>query len=193
MGLVLDDTVRDADGNPYTPITIGTQTWLVENLKTTHYNNGDPITIGDANWPTTTSGMYKTYSSTNYLYNQYAAYDIRGICPIGYHIPTIAEWQTLSTYLGGNSISARHLKRVGEFVGDVTSDNSSGFTMLATGIVQENGSITNIGTNAILMGSLGSAVAVNNDSGTRDVFYTYPNGAIISTDRYGRSIRCIKD
>jgi len=183
--------VTDYDGNVYTPIIIGTQTWLLENLKTTHYNNGDAIILGDANWATTTNGMYKKISDTNYMYNQFAVFNASGICPIGYHIPTILEWNALSSFLGGDSISGKKLKAVGSFVSDgLTSDNSSGFTALANGIIQENGSGTNLGGNAFFFSQQRSYCQLK----TNDIkFYPPILNQLISTHHYGFSVRCIKD
>jgi len=77
-------TVTDIDGNVYKTVTIGTQVWMVENLKTTKYRNGDPIpNVTDiAAWTalTTTTGAYCWYNNdaTRYkatygaLYNWFA-------------------------------------------------------------------------------------------------------------------------
>ena len=55
-----DATVTDADGNLYTWVLIGAQYWLQQSLKTTHYNNGAPITTGldDAAWAATEEGAW---------------------------------------------------------------------------------------------------------------------------------------
>ena len=73
--------VTDIDGNVYKTVTIGTQVWMVENLKTTRYNDGSAIPL-DTNrntWYELTTGAYcwyndsATYGSTyGALYNWYA-------------------------------------------------------------------------------------------------------------------------
>lgn len=51
--MISDDDIVDADGNKYTAVTIGSQQWLKENLRTRHFNNGEairPIMIMPAGW-----------------------------------------------------------------------------------------------------------------------------------------------
>ncbi|MCX6249987.1 MAG: fibrobacter succinogenes major paralogous domain-containing protein [Bacteroidetes bacterium] len=98
-------TFPDIDGNVYHTISIGTQCWMKENLKVTHYRNGDPIpNVTDANaWYPLISGACCDYDNTpgnstiyGKLYNWYAIDDPRKICPIGWHVPTHDEWTTLA-------------------------------------------------------------------------------------------------
>ena len=95
-------------------VQIGNQTWTKENLDVATYRNGDPIPEVQAasTWSTLTTGAWCYYANntangTTYgkLYNWYAVNDPRGLAPNGYHIPTDAEWTTLSTYLGGVPIA----------------------------------------------------------------------------------------
>lgn len=116
-------TVKDIDGNVYNTVTIGTQVWMVENLKTTRYRNGDLIhnETDDATWKKLTSAGYcwynndETANKTTYgaLYNWYAVSEIRNIAPLGWHVPTIDEWKILITFLGGNIIAGGKLKESG--------------------------------------------------------------------------------
>lgn len=135
----------DYDGNYYHTITIGTQTWLQENFKGTHYANGDPIpNITDQTaWGKQTSGAYCWYENNYYkygsvyggLYNWYVATDSRGLIP-GYHTPSYDEWITLSDYLGGHYIAGDKLKEVGTTHWNAVTNkatNSSGFTALPSG------------------------------------------------------------
>ena len=114
-------TVTDFDGNTYNTILIGTQCWMKENLKVTHYPNGDPIphiTL-NAEWGeldnTNSSDAYCFYDNDaalgyGALYTYAAAIaddwtkdndDVtneeggQGICPDGWHLPTDAEWKVL--------------------------------------------------------------------------------------------------
>jgi uncharacterized protein (TIGR02145 family) len=103
------NTVTDIDGNVYPYVVLGTQSWMTMNLRTSHFQNGDAITDGLTNymWATSTTGAF-TYpngdSTTNAqfgkLYDAYAVNDSRNACPVGWHIPTDAEWQTLEFYEG---------------------------------------------------------------------------------------------
>jgi len=138
-------TITDIDGNVYHSVTIGTQTWMVENLRTSKYRNGDSIinVTNNTSWSTLTSGAYCDYDNTpnnsiiyGKLYNWYAINDSRSIAPMGWHVPTDVEWTTLITYLGGESIAGGKLKETGIIHwetpnGDAT--NTSIFTGLPGG------------------------------------------------------------
>ena len=104
------NTVTDVEGNVYGTVTIGTQVWTAENLKTTSYQNGDPIeNISDNGlWNTTKIGAYCNYDNKaehvdtyGRLYNWYAASDSRNIAPKGWHVATYADYQVLIDELGG--------------------------------------------------------------------------------------------
>ena len=118
-------SVTDIDGNVYKTVTIGNQEWMAENLKVTHYSNGDEIPYvfnGDLNydseWENLTTGAYCWYLDTtingdtiNYencsggLYNWHTANDLRNVCPTGWHIPSDDEWDELTDYLAVNGNS----------------------------------------------------------------------------------------
>jgi uncharacterized protein (TIGR02145 family) len=105
-----NDTIYDIDGNPYPIVTIGTQTWMVKNLKTTRTNDGTPIlhiTTGDV-WEYSYTPAYCSYNVDDIhiekyglLYN-WGAIESGKLAPKGWHIPTNAEWQTLIDYLIAN-------------------------------------------------------------------------------------------
>lgn len=153
-------TVKDIDGNVYRTIKIGTQTWMVENLKTTKYNNGNPITnLTDASsWKTTSTGAWCNYENDiqtgdkyGKLYNWYAI-STGYLAPKGWHIPTDAEWTTLENFLiisgynydgttSGNKIAKSLAAKtdwatstgIGVIGNDLSKNNSSGFTALPGG------------------------------------------------------------
>ena len=154
-GLVLSDNsvfetfaVVDYDGNLYHTVTIGTQTWLKENLKTTHYANGDPISnVGNANnWDDINTGAYCQYNNDpkiaevyGNLYNFYVGTDPRGLI-IGWHTPTSAEFATLGNYLadGVTYKAGPMMMETGNVHWLKTNPyfpptNSSGFTALPNG------------------------------------------------------------
>jgi uncharacterized protein (TIGR02145 family) len=117
---VPDNQITDIDGNVYTSTIIGTQEWMVENLKVTHYRNGNPIPkkdIDDTTWGTLTSGAYSDdYEGNNIngrLYNWFAVNDVRGLAPEGWHIPTVQELNMLINFLGGESVAGSKLKEKG--------------------------------------------------------------------------------
>ena len=107
---VTQNTINDIDGNVYETIQIGEQLWMAENLKVTHYNNGDEIPTGysASEWAAIWDDAYAVYDDDpsnaeiyGNLYNYYTVDDSRGICPENYHIPTDDEWYALLEYLGG--------------------------------------------------------------------------------------------
>jgi uncharacterized protein (TIGR02145 family) len=137
----------DADGNNYTSVTIGGQTWLLENLKTTRYNNGEligttvPMTLDITTetspkyqWPAGGSESYvNTYGR---FYTYYAITDPRGVCPSGWHIPTDPEWENMKTFLGGDIVAGGKIKETGTThwqTPNTGATNETGFTALPAG------------------------------------------------------------
>src|SRR6266496_3426307 len=138
-------TVIDIDGNVYPVITIGSQVWMKENLKTIHYRNGESILTGlsDASWGITTSGAFSIYNNdaannTVYgkLYNWYAVIDSRKIAPAGWHVPSKAEWTILINSLGGLNLAGGAMKEAGLTHWNTPNSgatNNSGFIGLPAG------------------------------------------------------------
>jgi len=102
-------TVEDIDGNLYQVVKIGNQWWMAENLKVTHYHNGEsiPDVTDNTAWSNLVTGACCNYNNnsshvTTYgrLYNYYAVDDSRSIAPAGWHVPTDDEWKELEMYLG---------------------------------------------------------------------------------------------
>ncbi len=138
---------------PITPelvpsVWIGNKLWMTENLRTTHYNNGDPIPTGfsDSEWVNldeTETGAYAVYDDNEsnadtygYLYNWYVVNDPRGICPDGWHVPIDEEWMILSDYLGGSNVAGGKMKEAGYehwWEPNIDGTNESGFTGLPGG------------------------------------------------------------
>lgn len=119
------------------------QTWTVKNLDVDHYRNGDliPQVTDRVEWATLTTGAwcyYDNFSNNGIfygkLYNWYAVNDSRGLAPIGWHIPSDAEWATLSDCIGHgeSSIVGIAMKSTTGWI-DGNGTNSSGFTGLPSG------------------------------------------------------------
>jgi uncharacterized protein (TIGR02145 family) len=136
-------TITDLDGNVYHTVTIGTQVWMIENLKTTKYNDGTSILLvtDDKVWSDLITPGYCWYNNdkvnkTTYgaLYNWYTV-NTNKLCPIGWHVPTDAEWTTLITYFGGEIVSGGKLKETGtaHWNSPNTGTNECGFTALPGG------------------------------------------------------------
>ncbi len=150
-------TVTDIDGNVYQTVTIGEQVWMAENLKVTHYRNGDAIPTGHSNsdWSNLSTGAYAVYDENEqnadtygYLYNWYAVDDSRNIAPEGWHVPTDDEWQTLVDYLGGSSIAGGKMKETGTEhwnSPNTGATNESGFTALPGGYRRNYGNYSHMG------------------------------------------------
>ncbi len=132
--------VIDNEGYSYKTVKIGDQTWMAENLKTKHFNNGDLI-------PNTMFKIYEDLEMNTTIYGRsynYSAFeDLRGICPIGWHLPSKDEWQTLINYANNKTIN---LKESGNFHW-ISSDgnNVTGFTAIPSGYLLGSGSLLNIG------------------------------------------------
>jgi len=140
-----DNTVKDIDGNIYHKVTIGTQVWMVENLKTTKYNDGTdiPNVTGNEEWDTLTTEAYcwynndqSTYKATyGALYNWHAV-NTGKLCPTGWHVPTSDEWLTLISFLGGEDVAGCKLKETDTThwqSPNIEATNQSGFTALPGG------------------------------------------------------------
>ena len=136
--------VNDFDGNLYRTVKIGTQVWLKENFKGTHFANGDPIpNITDqAQWEAATSPAYCYYNNNSKitetygaLYNWYVASDSRELIS-GFHVPTEKEWFVIREYLGSISVAGGAMKEAGYahwIKPNTGATNSSGFTGLPAG------------------------------------------------------------
>lgn len=149
-------TVTDIDGNVYKTITIGTQTWMAENLKVTRFRNGEVIPnetdLNKWGFFQITTSAYCWYNNDiankhvyGALYNWYAASDSRNIAPQGWHVSSAEDWQTLAQYLGGvhspfyyadgnrlKETSTAHWRQL-DF--NRWASNNTGFTALAGGKV----------------------------------------------------------
>ncbi len=107
-GQLLTDTVIDYDGNVYQSVKIGSQTWMSENLRVTHYRNGEEIAnVKEATlWCSLNTGAYCNYNNDSTLariygrlYNFYAVADQRNLCPSNWHVPSDSEWNILEKSL----------------------------------------------------------------------------------------------
>lgn len=148
-----ESIVTDIDGNVYHTVTIGVQTWLVENLKTTHYNDGTliPNVTDNTEWRALTTGAWCDYNNdtandTKYGKLYWYAVNTGKLAPTGWHIPTDAEWTTLENYVSANLGSSGSVTKalaaktgwaactdVGTTGNDLTKNNSTGFTALPGG------------------------------------------------------------
>ena len=200
-------TVSDYDNNVYHTVKIGGQCWMKENLKTTHYADGTGI-----------SGMDYWYE---YLYRWEAVMHgdsssttnpsgVRGICPIGWHVPSRAEWMELREYVRSESnywcgsnpyYIAKALAATSEWspstvncaVGnDLSANNATGFSALPIGYISGiNGQATGHHDVACFWS------ATETDSGLVnriELGYNQTGLLTVSTNKYyAHSVRCLRD
>jgi len=203
-----NDPVKDIDGNVYKTVKIGNQWWMAENLKVTHYRNGDEIPnhSDEDEWDSRT-GAYCNYQNDpangeiyGKLYNWFAVTDSRNIAPEGWHVPTDVEWQEMVDYLGGDTLAGGKLKSTGTIEGgdglwiksNEGATNESGFSALPGGYRYSHGFYDSMGSTPYFWTSTESA------GGTAWHRYLYYgnttvyrfNGAWRQT---GLSVRCLKD
>lgn len=110
------ENITDKDGNSYKVVKIGNQCWMAEDLKTTHYSNGDKIVdVYVYNDDESNANKFGLLYTWNAAMNGAGESDkipsgVQGACPEGWHIPSDAEWSILEKRLG---VPAPHLKRQG--------------------------------------------------------------------------------
>ncbi|PLX00877.1 MAG: hypothetical protein C0591_00430 [Marinilabiliales bacterium] len=203
-------TVTDADGNTYNTVTIGTQVWLKENLKTTKYNDGSPIPHepNGWDWMGLTTPAYTWYEDdyeqfgTVYgaLYNWYvcdpASNGNKNVCPAGWHVPSKDEFNILLEYLGGSAIAGGKMKEAGtEHWQDVNvgATNESGFTGLGAG-----GIAANYSRNIKRYGTFWTTTPAEIPENYAYKISLFHGSEFISANSstprwHGVSVRCIKD
>jgi len=208
-----NQTVTDIDGNIYKTVTVGEQVWIDENLKVTHFRNGDAIenVTNNTEWSNLSSGAYCSYDNDNnnvniygLLYNWYAVNDNRNIAPTGWHVPTDEEWKQLEMYLGMSQSEADGIGLRGTDEGgklkeagtthwnspNTGATNSSGFSAFPRGNRHFNGSYIYYGVAAYLWsateGSSGHAWLRYLDNVKSNI------GRYDYDKRSGFSVRCIK-
>lgn len=199
-------TAIDSDGNVYKTVTIGTQIWMLEDLKTTTYSNGDLI---DTTIPATkdisgeTGPKYQwTYdgnesnaNSFGRLYTWFTITDNRKVCPSGWHIPSNSEWETLVSFLGGEYVAGFKLMEISNlyWINNERANNGSGFTASAGGERYINGTFDGMLSYGQWWSS--SDNLTSGDWGLcREIHYWDSVVSPIPLHKAcGLSIRCIKD
>jgi uncharacterized protein (TIGR02145 family) len=198
-------TVTDIEGNVYNTVTIGTQVWMAENLKTTKYtdNTAIPLITDDTEWRSLITPAYCWYNNdeSSYkatygaLYNWYVLDALsnggKNACPVGWKAPGFTDWNILITYLGGNLVAGGKLKETGNthWTGqNLGATNESGFTALPGG----NRGFSFLGTEGYFWSS---------EYSTSTAWCESLENAMITVDNHngrlakllGFSVRCIKD
>jgi uncharacterized protein (TIGR02145 family) len=197
-------TITGIDGSVYKTVTIGSQTWMAENLRTTKLNDQTGISLVTDNsaWEKSTTPAYcwydnaevNSYKASTYgaLYNWYAV-STGNICPIGWHVPTRDEWSALMEYLGGYETAVNKLKETGTthwLSANNNATNETGFSALPGGFRLGDGSFADIG----YIGYWWSATDFykTHYAFRWSVYESNMMGSNLSKTT-GRSVRCVKD
>jgi len=213
LSLTAGNIVYDVSGNSYTAIKIGNQTWLDHNLHTLKYNDGSdiPLATNITEWKLATQTnrtpamcWYDDNQAANEfpygaLYNFYAIDTLvngnRNVCPIGYHVPDQAEWNTLKSFLDSNGAAGGQMKVVGTTYWaspNTGANNASGFSAYPAGRRGPSGTFAGKGFSTYLR-------STTEIVSTANAYY----GLISNTDDQlnispwnrgiGMSVRCLKD
>lgn len=198
--------IKDIDGNIYNIVTIGTQVWMAENLKTTKYNNGTdiPLITDNTVWSDLTTPGYCWYDNDSASYAQaygsmYNWYTVNtgNLCPTGWHVPTDDEWTELTDYISANGHSGTEgtaLKSTSGWNSDGNGTDAYNFTALP-------GGLRNDSNGAFLYGDGGytgawwsatedfSSIAWWRTLRSDNTIVQRPNG----NESYGFSVRCVRD
>ena len=204
------DGVTDIDGNSYKSVIIGDQEWMAENLKTTTYSDGTPITLveDDTTWSNLITGAYcwyandeATYGDTyGALYNWYAV-KTSNLCPDGWHVPTNAEWTTLEDYLtnnGHDGTEGNALKATSGWNNAGNGNDDYGFTALPGGYRIKHNHGGFIYTLCYNIGSSGYWWSSTEYSSTFawHLGLGYADSTVYRDHTYkkfGNSVRCVRD
>ncbi len=200
--------ITDIEGNSYKTVYIGKQLWMAENLKVSKYNDATviPNVTDETQWSNLTTGAWSifdndTLNNVKYgkLYNWYviipSTKENKNVCPTGWHVPSIKDWNVLIDYLGGDSVAGGKMKEEGNtnwlYKPNKDASNSSLFTALPGGFRFRSGSYAFNGFNG---GWWSSTEYFLNDARVLDLYGD--NGkAYINHHNKGDafSIRCLKD
>jgi uncharacterized protein (TIGR02145 family) len=197
-----DINLTDIDGNIYSSIVIGTQVWMGSNLRTTHFNNNDPIpnVTDNQQWAELNTSAFCWYNndenanSNTYgaLYNWFTVVDSRNLCPIGWHIPNDSDFTILENYLGNNN--GGKLKEIGTLhwnTPNTDATNESLFLGMPGGFRDFDGTFYDLGNVNFLWSSTefsGEAAwnrLISHSSGSIERHYLRKVS--------GLSVRCVKD
>ena len=197
------NSVKDIEGNKYKTVTIGTQVWMAENLKTTRYNDGTsiPEVTDNDTWAKLTSPAYSWYNNDSIenkkmygaIYNWYAINTNR-LCPTGWHVPADSEWHTILASMEGSNLAGGKLKEAGTShwkIPNIGATNKSGFTALPGGYRSIEGIFNFIG----ISGYWWSSTEYDNSSAFfYNLRYKYSLAYKYRSEKFcGFSVRCIKD
>jgi uncharacterized protein (TIGR02145 family) len=198
----MDYIIDSRDNEKYKTVKIGNQIWMAENLRASRFNDGTPVPLvtDGVVWAELTTPGYCWYDNDvkenigiyGGLYNWYTVNSGK-LCPKGWHVPTDAEWTTLSTFLGEDA-AGNKLKETGttHWNSPVTeANNVTGFSAIPGGSRNEKGAFLKIGNFGYWWSSTGES---RTNAWYRLMIY---NTSFVSrgnlNKKQGFSVRCLKD
>jgi uncharacterized protein (TIGR02145 family) len=210
-------SMTDQEGNVYKTIVIGTQEWMAENLNTSIYRNGDSIATGlsNAEWANTFNSQLGAWAYYNNdasyacpygkLYNWHACADARGLCPVGWHVPSEAEWSVFINYLDPNADGSNNLtntaggkmKSTGTqywWSPNTDATNESGFSGVPCSFRADDGEFGNVGEDGVWWSSTDYNPVVQFAAWICNLVHA--SGAVYSfggIKEVGYSVRCLRD
>jgi uncharacterized protein (TIGR02145 family) len=175
-------------------------TWMKQNLDVATYSNGDtiPEVTDSIQWASLTTGAWCYYNndpaneaSYGKLYNWYAINDSRGLAPMGWHIPSSAEWDNLINVLGGSTKAGGNLKSISLWASpNDGATNLIGFSANPGGYRDLNGSFNSLGTYGSWISTYTSGGYVYSRSMASISYGVTTN---FGSPLIGYSVRCVKN
>ena len=190
------------DGHSYKTVTIGSQTWMAQNL---NYETANSYCYSNNASNCTKYGRLYTWAAAMDSVGSWSAngkgcgygktcsptYPVRGVCPEGWHLPTQTEWNTLFTAVGDQSTAGKMLKSTSGWNRSGNGTDAYSFSALPAGYRNYNGHYYYEGVNAYFWSS---------SEGRSDIaysmylYYYYDNANLFDDIKYyGFSVRCVKD
>lgn len=198
-----EETIKDFDGNIYHATKIGNQIWMLENLKTTRFNNGDPIKNLKTNndWRGYQKAGYCFYNNDSsfvkdygYLYNYQCLQDARGIAPEGWRIPTEEDLRELESFINSNTQAGIFLKEKGSshwLPSNAIGNNATGFAALPGGYRDEEGFFYMMNSNGYYWTTTGSFEFYHWSARMFQAFADVRRDNVFT--KYGFTVKCIKE
>jgi uncharacterized protein (TIGR02145 family) len=205
-------TVKDIDGNIYNTTPIGTQCWMRENLRTTKYRDGTIIPIDSSGgeygnkigetWSNRTSGArtinrnnFDNLTSFGYLYNWYSVNDSKGLCPVGWSVPSDEDWTKLTNFLGYEA--GGKMKTIGTSYWkhpNIGATDEVNFSALPGGYRSSGGDFYNIG----FAGNWWSSTSIDSNRAWSRWLYNDSSelrrySICVGYKKSGYSVRCIRN
>jgi len=202
---VVSGTMTDPrDGQSYKTVTIGTQTWMAENLN--YADSAAMPNLKGNSWCYENSadscakyGRLYTWTGAMNIAGSYQSASAtavisapqQGACPAGWHVPTYAEWTTLETAVGGEDVAGTKLKSTSGWSSSGNGRDAYGFSALPAGYRSYDGSFFSVGDDA----SFWSATEYDTDYAySRDLDYDFANMFADSHSKIRAfSVRCVQD